>query len=96
MFNITHIENIENVKYSTKNNNINDNEVFLAIKNHINAIISSKRNLMLTLTSVYNGWLLASFFRPSRKIINVIDVTAQNDRVSKIISEREILIMKSK
>jgi len=68
VFNITHIENIENVKYSTKNNNINDNEVFLAIKNHNNAIISSIRNLIITLKRVYNGWLPASFFCPFKKI----------------------------
>jgi len=68
VFNITQIENIENVKYSTKNNNINDNEVFLAIINHIKAIISSNRNLTITLASVYNGWFPVSPFCPFRKM----------------------------
>ena len=52
VFNITNIENKVNVKYSTKNNTIDDIDVFLAIKNQIKAIISSTRNLKLILTSV--------------------------------------------
>ena len=46
------IENEVNVKYSTKNNIINDIEVFLAIINHSRAITSSIRNLRLMLTRV--------------------------------------------
>jgi hypothetical protein len=52
VFNITNIENDVNVKYSTKNNNINDIDVFLAIKNHIRAITSSIKNFRLMLTKV--------------------------------------------
>ena len=68
VFNIMNIENDVNVKYSTKNNNINDIEVFLAIKNHIRAIISSIRNLRLILKSVYKGTLLFSFCCPFKNI----------------------------
>jgi hypothetical protein len=46
------IENEVNVKYSTKNNIINDIEVFLAIINQSRAIKSSIRNLRLILTRV--------------------------------------------
>jgi hypothetical protein len=52
VFNITNIEKIVNVKYSTKNNKINGNKVFLAIKNQIKAIMSSIRNLSVMLTRV--------------------------------------------
>jgi hypothetical protein len=52
VFNIKNIENIVNVKYSTKNININDIDVFLAIKNQIRAINSSSRNFILILTRV--------------------------------------------
>ena len=67
MFNITNIEKIVNVKYSTKNNKINGIEVFLAIKNHIKAITSSIMNLRVMLTRVKNGWLLISAFCPFKK-----------------------------
>jgi hypothetical protein len=52
VFNITIMEKIVNVKYSTKNNIINVISVFLRIKNHPRAITSSDRNLKLVLTSV--------------------------------------------
>jgi hypothetical protein len=90
VFNITHIENNENVKYSTKNNNINDNEVFLAIKNHINAIISSIRNLIITLKRVYNGWLLASFICPFKKINR--DIIAVKQKESARETKSDIVI----
>jgi hypothetical protein len=67
VFNITNIEKIVNVKYSTKNNNINGIEVFLAIKNHINAITSSIRNLRVMLMRVKKGWLLISATCPFKK-----------------------------
>jgi hypothetical protein len=44
---MTITENKVNVKYKTKNNMTDDNPVFLAIKNHKNANISSARNLRL-------------------------------------------------
>jgi hypothetical protein len=76
VFNIIAIEKVVNVKYSTKNNNINDNEVFLAIKNHIRAIISSIRNLRVTLTSVKNGWLSVSLLCPAINITRqIIELT---------------------
>jgi hypothetical protein len=52
VFNITNIENIVNVKYSTKNNTINDISVFLKIKKENRAITSSIRNLRLIPTRV--------------------------------------------
>jgi hypothetical protein len=55
VFNIITIENVVNVKYSTKNNNTDDNDVFLAIKNQKRAIISSIRNLRVILNSVYDA-----------------------------------------
>jgi hypothetical protein len=55
VFNITHIKNIENVKYSTKNNKIYDKEVFLAIINQTRAITSSIKNLRVFAARVYSG-----------------------------------------
>jgi len=52
VFNITDIENNVNDKYSTKNNITEGIDVFLPIKNHIRAMISSIRNLAVMLTSV--------------------------------------------
>ena len=90
MFNIIIIENVVNDKYSTKNNNTDENDVFLAIKNHTRAIISSIRNLRVTLTSVKNPWLFLSFFCPARKIISVITAVAKNEKRSQHPSVNEI------
>jgi hypothetical protein len=70
VFNNTVTENKVNVKYKTKNNMTDDNPVFLAIKNHRNANISSVKNLMLTATSECIVWLSGSFFLPLKKIIS--------------------------
>jgi hypothetical protein len=53
VFNITNIEKKVNVKYTIKNNMVNDIMVFLAIKNQKSAIKSSTRNLRVMLTRVY-------------------------------------------
>lgn len=50
VFNIMNIENKVNTKYKTKNNNTDDNPVFLARINQMNTKKSSRRNLRLTAT----------------------------------------------
>jgi hypothetical protein len=69
VFNIISTENKVNDKYKTKNNITDDNPVFLAIKNQMNANISSVRNLMLTATRLCMIWLAGSLFWPLKKII---------------------------
>jgi hypothetical protein len=86
VFNITNIEKIVNVKYSTKNNKINGIAVFLAIKNQNRAIKSSIKNFRVILTRVKNGCLLTSPSCPLRKINRVITVATKKDNIRKIDS----------
>ena len=50
MFTMLHIENKVNVKYKTKNNKTDGNDVFLATINQIRANINSSRNFRLIAT----------------------------------------------
>ena len=86
MFNITNIENIENAKYSTKNNKIYDKDVFLATINHTRAIISSSRNLRVIAASVYTGWLVVSLVCPLKNIIKTIPDTIESEKARQTIS----------
>jgi hypothetical protein len=67
-----------NVKYKTKNNKTDDNPVFLAIKNHINANISSNRNFELMDTRLYIVWLAGSFDCPLKNIDRVRIASRKN------------------
>jgi len=90
VFNIIIIENVVNDKYNTKNNNTDAKEVFLAIRNHMRAIISSSRNFRVTLTRVKKAWLLFSLLCPARKITSVIIVVAKNEKISQNPSGNEM------
>jgi hypothetical protein len=81
VFNITHIENNENVKYSTKNNKIYDMDVFLAVINKISAMTISRRNFMVTAARVNNACADFSFNCPLKKIINAIREVIENEKV---------------
>lgn len=68
------IENKVKVKYKIKNNNTDDNPVFLAIKNQKNANMSSARNLMLTEATVCMVWLAGSLRSPLKNMISISSV----------------------
>jgi hypothetical protein len=68
-----------NVKYKTKNNNTDDNPVFLARINQMNTKKSSRRNLKLTATRLCMVWLSGFFNCPLKKMIRVIPaISAKN------------------
>lgn len=83
-------ENIVKAKYSTKNNTTFCIPVFLAIKNHINAITSSIRNLSEIATRLCMVWLSGSLVWPLIKMIIVTRVTAVN------IKERAVRSLKDR
>jgi hypothetical protein len=82
-----------NVKYRTKNNITDDNPVFLAIKNHMNANISSRRNLELIETKLCIVWLAGSLACPLKKIIRVKSARREkiNDSTAISLKRRPIL-----
>jgi hypothetical protein len=63
-FNIRKIESKVKAKYSTKNNNSEAVDVFLATKNHIRARVISRSIFMLTATSPCKTLLSGFLFWP--------------------------------
>ena len=86
MFNMISIEHNENVKYSTKNNKIYSNPVFLAVTNHMSAITISTSNLRLMATMEYIAPSFPSFSLPFRNINRINAEVNTNAEVSMRIS----------
>jgi hypothetical protein len=74
------------VKYITKNNNTDCIEVFLATINQISANTSSRRNLMLTDTMLYNVWLSGSLIWPLIKMMRAVNAISEKKAERIIIS----------
>jgi hypothetical protein len=82
-----------NVKYKIKNNNTDENPVFLAIINQMNTNISSSRNLAETATRLCMVWLSASLDCPLKKMIMVKTARIKNTEEQIAISEKWRLVM---
>jgi hypothetical protein len=72
VFNITNIKNKVNVKYKTKNNITDVNDVFLSTKNQKKTKNSSRMNLRLTATRLCMTFESGSFCCPLKKIARLI------------------------
>jgi hypothetical protein len=84
-----------NVKYKTKNNTTDVIPVFLPMKNHRNANMSSARNLMVMATIVCMVWLPSSLLRPLKNMISIRMVIRVNMAVTNNISLYSSLISKT-
>jgi hypothetical protein len=79
---MTIMENIENAKYSIKNNSKYSGEVFFAATNHISATNSSNRNFIPTAANVCIVFASGSSANPLLKISNNIRVESAKEKTS--------------
>jgi hypothetical protein len=77
-----------NVKYKIKNNNTDENPVFLAIINQTNTNMSSSRNLAETATRLCMVWLSMPLDCPLKKMLKVKIARMKNTEEHITISEK--------